>query len=64
MTLVDTNVLLDIATNDSNWSAWSVRQLDAAAIRGLVLIDAVVYADSRSGMRALRRSTRFSMMSA
>ncbi len=64
MTLVDTNVLLDIATNDFNWSAWSVRQLDAAAIRGLVLIDAVVYADSRSGMRALRRSTRFSMMSA
>jgi hypothetical protein len=49
MTLVDTNVLLDIATNDSNWSAWSVRQLDAAAIRGPVLIDAVVYAEFSIG---------------
>lgn len=49
MTLVDTNVLLDIATNDPNWSAWSVRQLDAAAIRGPVLIDAVVYAEFSIG---------------
>lgn len=49
MTLVDTNVLLDIATNDPNWAAWSLRQLDAAAIRGPVLINAVVYAELSVG---------------
>jgi hypothetical protein len=38
MTLVDTNVLLDIATDDPRWVGWSLRQLDAAAIRGRVLI--------------------------
>ena len=49
MTLVDTNVLLDIATNDPKWAAWSLRQLDAAAIRGPVLINAVVYAEFSIG---------------
>jgi hypothetical protein len=34
MTLVDTNVLLDIATDDLKWARWSLRQLDAATIRG------------------------------
>ena len=49
MTLVDTNVLLDIATNDSRWATWSLQQLDAAAIRGPVLINAVVYAEFSFG---------------
>jgi predicted nucleic acid-binding protein len=49
MTLVDTNVLLDIATNDSKWAGWSLQQLDAAAIRGPVLINAVVYAEFSIG---------------
>jgi len=31
MTLVDTNVLLDVATNDRDWAEWSVNRLDAAA---------------------------------
>ena len=25
MTLVDTNVLLDVATNDPKWAVWSLR---------------------------------------
>jgi predicted nucleic acid-binding protein len=33
MTLVDTNVLLDIATDDRKWARWSLLQLDAAAMR-------------------------------
>ena len=49
MTLVDTNVLLDIGTNDSGWANWSLQQLDAAAIRGPVLINAVVYAEFSVG---------------
>ena len=49
MTLVDTNVLLDVATNDPKWAAWSLRQLDAAAVRGPVLINAVIYAEFSIG---------------
>ena len=49
MTLVDTNVLLDVATNDRDWAEWSVNRLDAAAIRGPLLINAVVYAEFSVG---------------
>src|SRR5256885_9718664 len=49
MTFVDTNVLLDVATNDAKWAPWSLHQLDAAAIRGPVLINAVVYAEFSIG---------------
>ena len=49
MTLVDTNVLLDIATDDPKWASWSLYQLDAASIRGPVVINAVVYAEFSIG---------------
>jgi predicted nucleic acid-binding protein len=49
MTLVDTNVLLDVATNDRDWAEWSVNRLDAASIRGPLLINAVVYAEFSVG---------------
>src|SRR5437868_14856682 len=49
MTLVDTNVLLDVATDDSKWARWSLRQLDAAAMRGPVVINAIVYAEFSIG---------------
>jgi predicted nucleic acid-binding protein len=49
MTLVDSNVLLDIATNDAKWAGWSLHQLDAAAIRGPVFINGVVYAEFSVG---------------
>jgi predicted nucleic acid-binding protein len=45
MTLVDTNVLLDLVTNDAQWADWSIRQLDAAALKGPLLINDVVYAE-------------------
>lgn len=44
-TFVDTNVLLDVATNDRQWADWSLRQLDAAALRGPMLINDIVYAE-------------------
>jgi hypothetical protein len=49
MTLVDANVLLDVATDDPKWARWSIRQLDAAAMRGLVVINAIVYAEFSIG---------------
>ncbi len=45
MTLVDTNVLLDLVTNDATWADWSIRQHDAAALKGPLAINDVVYAE-------------------
>jgi predicted nucleic acid-binding protein len=45
MTLVDTNVLLDLVTADPVWADWSIRQLDTAALQGPLVINDVVYAE-------------------
>ncbi len=45
MILVDTNVLLDLVTDDPVWADWSIRQLDAAALKGPLAINGVVYAE-------------------
>ncbi|HEY4254316.1 MAG TPA: type II toxin-antitoxin system VapC family toxin [Roseomonas sp.] len=44
-TLIDTNILLDLVTDDPAWADWSVRQLDIAAASGALVINAVVYAE-------------------
>lgn len=46
MVLVDTNVLLDLVTDDPNWSEWSLARLEEAALAGPVLINDVVYAET------------------
>jgi len=56
MTLVDTNVLLDVATDDPKWARWSLHQLDAAAIRGRVLINAVIYAEFTIGYERIEEA--------
>ncbi len=45
VTLVDTNVLLDIFTDDPEWADWSIRHLDAAALKGRLAVNDVVYAE-------------------
>jgi predicted nucleic acid-binding protein len=45
VTLVDTNVLLDLVTDDPNWADWSIARLDAAALAGPIVINDVVYAE-------------------
>jgi predicted nucleic acid-binding protein len=45
VTLIDTNVLLDLVTDDPIWADWSIEQLEAAALRGPLLINDVVYAE-------------------
>jgi predicted nucleic acid-binding protein len=47
--LVDSNVLLDIATADPKWSAWSARALAAAASEGPLIINAIIYAEVSVG---------------
>ena len=44
-TLVDSNVILDIASEDDEWLDWSAAMLTAAAERGPVVINPVIYAE-------------------
>lgn len=43
--LVDTNVLLDIATEDREWFEWSASRLSQAADRGGLAINPIIYAE-------------------
>ncbi len=48
-TLVDSNVLLDIITNDPQWAEWSSTALSAAFDAGMVVINPIVYAEVSVG---------------
>ena len=45
MTLVDTNVLIDILSSDPNWETWSARMLRQRSGHGALLINEIVYAE-------------------
>ncbi len=45
MILVDTNVLLDVVTDDPVWKLWSLAQLEAAAASDQLAINEVVFAE-------------------
>jgi len=45
VTLVDTNVLLDLVTGDPVWADWSIGQLENASLRGPLLINDIIYAE-------------------
>jgi predicted nucleic acid-binding protein len=46
VTLVDSNVLLDIFTRTPSWWEWSLMQLEEAALHGSLLINDVIYAET------------------
>jgi predicted nucleic acid-binding protein len=43
--LIDSNVLLDLMTEDPRWSAWSAAAIETAANRYRLVINAIVYAE-------------------
>lgn len=45
MTLVDSNVLLDLATDDPVWARWSADALEQASLQGDLIINDVIYAE-------------------
>jgi predicted nucleic acid-binding protein len=45
MTLVDTNVLIDILTFDANWQVWSALALRRQSQHGPLVINEIVYAE-------------------
>jgi predicted nucleic acid-binding protein len=47
--LVDSNVILDIVTEDPNWFAWSSTQLTDCANQGNLLINPIIYAEVSIG---------------
>lgn len=45
MTLVDSNVLLDVVTDGQAWADWSQEQLERAALDGPLVINDVIFAE-------------------
>ena len=48
-TLVDSNVLLDVATADPTWFEWSSRALEEVANESALAINALIYAEVSIG---------------
>ncbi|MGH7022501.1 MAG: type II toxin-antitoxin system VapC family toxin [Caulobacteraceae bacterium] len=55
MTLVDSNVLIDILTRDPVWFAWSREKMEAAASAGPILFNEAVYAEISVGYATIER---------
>jgi predicted nucleic acid-binding protein len=51
--LVDSNVLLDIATNDARWADWSARALAECADCTALIINPIVYAEVSIGFSTI-----------
>lgn len=54
-TLIDSNVLLDIATEDLRWFAWSSAALAAAAEDSVLVINPLIYAEVSIGYQAIEQ---------
>jgi predicted nucleic acid-binding protein len=52
VTLVDTNVLIDVLSDDPTWRIWSEERLDERSDEGALLINEVVYAELSSRFAA------------
>ena len=51
--LVDSNILLDVATNDINWSDWSGRALAECAGHAALIINPIIYAEVSIGFTSI-----------
>lgn len=51
--LVDSNVLLDVLTDDPQWCDWSAAQLDACAAQDELAINPVIYAEVSVGFERI-----------
>lgn len=52
-TIVDTNVLLDVLTDDECWGDWSAAQLARAFDEGPVIINPLIYAELSVGFERI-----------
>jgi predicted nucleic acid-binding protein len=51
--LVDSNVILDVATNDPTWGAWSADAIADAVDDGVLVINPLIYAEVSVGYRRI-----------
>lgn len=51
--LVDSNILLDIATNDRVWGEWSAHALSEVAEHAVLLINPIIFAEVSVGYRTI-----------
>jgi hypothetical protein len=56
--LVDTNVLLDIFTNDPAWGQWSLAQMNDLSLRFDLAINDIVYAELCAGFETFEEADR------
>ncbi|MHB2015709.1 MAG: type II toxin-antitoxin system VapC family toxin [Candidatus Xenobia bacterium] len=53
LVLVDSNVILDVATEDPRWCAWSAEQLERCAEDSVLCINPLIYAEVSIGYAAI-----------
>lgn len=51
--LIDSNVLLDVATQDPQWGEWSAKALERAAESSLLVINPLIYAEVSIGFATI-----------
>jgi predicted nucleic acid-binding protein len=51
--IVDSNVLLDVVSDDPDWGAWSSRALELVAEEAIVVINALIYAEVSVGFASV-----------
>jgi predicted nucleic acid-binding protein len=51
--LIDSNVLLDVATNDPSWGEWSARALAEVAEHTTLIINPIIYAEVSIGYTSI-----------
>jgi predicted nucleic acid-binding protein len=59
VTLVDTNILLDLNSGDDRWAGWSQRALERAASRGALCINDIVFAELSVGFERIENCEEF-----
>jgi len=52
-TLVDTNVLLDVITEDPEWSDWSAEAIERAGDESTLVINPIIYAEVSIHIRTI-----------
>jgi predicted nucleic acid-binding protein len=55
LTLVDTNVVIDLLTHDPEWSSWSEQAFRLATARGPVHINDVIFAELAARYRSVNQ---------
>lgn len=55
MILVDSCVIIDVLENDPAWADWSQRQLESAALKHSLVVNAVIYAEISTGFTRIEQ---------